>query len=195
MNEPTPRSGQLSPDGSWYWSGLTWVAAVSPDRQWRWDGRWWVPLPPVSSKKPWTVADRLALIGWAAVVIAASAVCNQLFFRGGGVRASAAFVAFVVVAPLAFGVAGGVLIRRGASMKQAFGLAAFGALWPALSLFVVWTADPSACTAPAGADCDTGLGLGAVFVFTACYVPSLVGVAFGKHMGGGTRRSLGQASQ
>lgn len=86
-------------------------------------------------------------------------------------------------------------MRREVSMKEALGLAAFAALWPALSLFVAWTADPSACTAPAGADCDTGFGLGAVLVFAACYVPSLAGIAFGRWVSGGMRRRLRRAPQ
>ena len=34
-------SGQLSPDGNFYWDGVRWASAVTPDGAWRWDGRGW----------------------------------------------------------------------------------------------------------------------------------------------------------
>jgi hypothetical protein len=43
LTEETPAStGQLSPDGYWWWNGTQWVSAVSPDGRWRWDGERWV---------------------------------------------------------------------------------------------------------------------------------------------------------
>ncbi len=54
-----PASGQLSPDGRFWWDGLKWVSAFSPDGAWRWDGKQWVPasanLPagtPLSPESP-----------------------------------------------------------------------------------------------------------------------------------------------
>ncbi|HEX6489692.1 MAG TPA: hypothetical protein VF137_12575 [Candidatus Dormibacteraeota bacterium] len=35
-------TGQLSPDGNWWYDGEQWVSAISPDRLWRWDGVRWV---------------------------------------------------------------------------------------------------------------------------------------------------------
>jgi serine/threonine protein kinase, bacterial len=35
-------TGQLSPDGRWFWDGLKWLTTRSPDGQFRWDGRAWV---------------------------------------------------------------------------------------------------------------------------------------------------------
>lgn len=34
-------SGELSPDGRYYWDGQRWTSAISPDGAWRWDGRGW----------------------------------------------------------------------------------------------------------------------------------------------------------
>ncbi len=34
-------SGQLSPDGQYYWDGAKWVSLVSPDGAYRWDGGSW----------------------------------------------------------------------------------------------------------------------------------------------------------
>ena len=43
MTEETPAgTGQLSPDGYWWWNGSQWVSAVSADGRWRWDGEKWV---------------------------------------------------------------------------------------------------------------------------------------------------------
>ena len=36
-------SGELSPDGNYYWDGARWTSAVSPDGAWRWNGRAWKP--------------------------------------------------------------------------------------------------------------------------------------------------------
>lgn len=60
-------SGELSPDGNYFWDGVTWARAISPDGAWRWDGRAWRPASgaPVRS----TNQKRLALIA-AGVVIA-----------------------------------------------------------------------------------------------------------------------------
>jgi len=180
MSEQTPTIGQLSSDGYWFWNGADWVPSLSPDRRWRWDGRQWVCLPITATKKPWTTGDRIAVALWAAALVTVSALCNHFIFRAGGTRGSAAFVAFLAAAPLVFGVVAGSLIRRDGRRSDAFGLAAFGAAWPALTLFIAWTGDSSACTAPAGGDCDIGLGLGAILVFAACYLPFLGGITIGK---------------
>ena len=43
MSEETPNStGQLSPDGNWWWDGAKWVSTISPDGRWRWNGETWV---------------------------------------------------------------------------------------------------------------------------------------------------------
>lgn len=42
MTEESAHTGQLSPDGYWWWDGAQWVSAVSPDGHWRWDGSAWV---------------------------------------------------------------------------------------------------------------------------------------------------------
>ena len=43
MSEETPsRTGQLSPDGNWWWDGAQWVSTISPDGRWRWNGATWV---------------------------------------------------------------------------------------------------------------------------------------------------------
>jgi hypothetical protein len=34
----------LSPDGTHYWDGRTWVSTLSPDGRYRWNGRSWVPI-------------------------------------------------------------------------------------------------------------------------------------------------------
>jgi hypothetical protein len=34
-------TGQLSPDGNYYWDGVQWARAISPDGAWRWDGNTW----------------------------------------------------------------------------------------------------------------------------------------------------------
>jgi hypothetical protein len=36
-------SGELSPDGNYYWNGVEWIRAITPDGAWRWDGRAWRP--------------------------------------------------------------------------------------------------------------------------------------------------------
>jgi len=37
-------SGELSPDGNYFWDGAKWTRAISPDGAWRWDGRSWNPI-------------------------------------------------------------------------------------------------------------------------------------------------------
>ncbi len=43
-------TGQVSPDGRWFWDGQKWQTTTSPDRAWKWDGAAWQPAghkPPV----------------------------------------------------------------------------------------------------------------------------------------------------
>lgn len=44
MSLNTP--GQISPDGSYYWNGQSWVSTLSPDGAHRWDGTSWQPIAP-----------------------------------------------------------------------------------------------------------------------------------------------------
>src|ERR1035437_2263862 len=41
-------SGQLSPDGLYFWDGASWQSSVSPDSKFRWDGTQWAPNQPPS---------------------------------------------------------------------------------------------------------------------------------------------------
>ena len=36
-------TGQVSPDGRWFWNGQKWLTTISPDGAWRWDGTAWQP--------------------------------------------------------------------------------------------------------------------------------------------------------
>ena len=52
-------SGQVSPDGLYYWDGGQWKTAISPDGGWRWNGSAWQPASSPgarSSRLPWLVA-------------------------------------------------------------------------------------------------------------------------------------------
>jgi hypothetical protein len=52
-------SGQVSPDGHYYWDGGQWKTAISPDGGWRWDGSAWRPVSAPkgrASRLPWIVA-------------------------------------------------------------------------------------------------------------------------------------------
>jgi len=57
-------SGQLSPDGNYYWDGTHWASVFSPDGAWRWDGRAWQSSSASRRRSPRT----LALIAVAVVV-------------------------------------------------------------------------------------------------------------------------------
>lgn len=41
-DETAGSTGQLSPDGNWWWDGAQWVSTISPDGRWRWNGETWV---------------------------------------------------------------------------------------------------------------------------------------------------------
>src|SRR5260221_8407524 len=54
---------QLSPDGDFYWNGLTWVSLLSADGTQRWDGKAWAPrpvAPAVAAPQPATPAPEPA---------------------------------------------------------------------------------------------------------------------------------------
>ena len=36
-------TGQISPDGRWFWDGQKWLTTTSPDGAWKWDGNAWQP--------------------------------------------------------------------------------------------------------------------------------------------------------
>ena len=40
-------TGELSPDGNYFWDGQKWASATSPDARWRWNGTQWIPASPV----------------------------------------------------------------------------------------------------------------------------------------------------
>lgn len=40
-------TGDLSPDGNYYWDGQKWASAVSADGRWRWSGTQWISAGPV----------------------------------------------------------------------------------------------------------------------------------------------------
>ncbi len=42
-------TGQVSPDGRWFWNGQKWQTTTSPDAAWRWDGAVWQPTGKVAA--------------------------------------------------------------------------------------------------------------------------------------------------
>jgi len=59
-------SGQLSPDGNYYWDGVQWARAVSPDGGWRWDGSTWRP----ATRKSGGMTGGIAALIAAGVIVA-----------------------------------------------------------------------------------------------------------------------------
>lgn len=45
-------TGQISPDGQWYWDGQRWQSTLSPDGRWRWDGHRWIAAVAAISGRP-----------------------------------------------------------------------------------------------------------------------------------------------
>lgn len=54
-------SGQLSPDGNYYWDGIQWARAITPDGAWRWDGRAWRPAGQAPSRTGGRTAALIAV--------------------------------------------------------------------------------------------------------------------------------------
>lgn len=70
-------SGELSPDGNYYWDGVQWARAISPDGAWRWDGRGWRPAaaPPARERSNrWVVAIAAGVV--VAIVLGALVVAG-----------------------------------------------------------------------------------------------------------------------
>ena len=65
-------SGELSPDGNYYWDGVQWARAISPDGAWRWDGRAWRS----ASGRPVRVRSQRAVVLIAAGVVVALVVAG-----------------------------------------------------------------------------------------------------------------------
>jgi hypothetical protein len=78
-------SGELSPDGNYYWDGTRWASAVSPDGAWRWDGAGWRAAATTTSA-PGRRAGPLA-------VLIALAVIAAVVLAGFGLWAGARFIA------------------------------------------------------------------------------------------------------
>jgi hypothetical protein len=58
----TPQKRQLSADGSWWWNGRRWVAAVTEDGLWRWDGFRWAQTVDLEGKRPEDLATTLTTL-------------------------------------------------------------------------------------------------------------------------------------
>jgi hypothetical protein len=124
---------------------------------------------------------RLAV--WAAVIIAAAIIGNQLIlFRSDWPQATllAIVVAGFLGVPLVFGALAGALIRRGGPWRELFVLAGIGAACFSFALAGQWVSDPRTCTPDPGTDCDTGYAVGAIYMFILSYVPFLVAAAGGR---------------
>ena len=67
---------RLSADGSWWWNGAHWQAAVSADGLWHWDGTRWTPTTDVDAQDPAAVADLF------------DAMADQRFAAGGQLLAA-----------------------------------------------------------------------------------------------------------
>lgn len=52
----------LSADGSWWWNGQRWVAAVTEDGLWRWDGIRWAQTVDLEGKRPEDLATTLTML-------------------------------------------------------------------------------------------------------------------------------------
>jgi hypothetical protein len=52
----------LSADGSWWWNGQRWVAAVTEDGLWRWDGVRWTQTVDLEGKRPEDLATTLTML-------------------------------------------------------------------------------------------------------------------------------------
>lgn len=60
--QPAQSRRLLSRDGSWWWNGRRWIAAVTEDGLWRWDGGRWQPTVDLAGKRPEDLAATLALL-------------------------------------------------------------------------------------------------------------------------------------
>jgi len=45
-------TGQLSPDGTYYWDGRQWQPSASADGRWQWDGAQWFARPSTAQPGP-----------------------------------------------------------------------------------------------------------------------------------------------
>lgn len=86
-------STRFSPDGMYYWDGVSWVTTLSPDGRHRWNGAAWVPVqwapavpygtaPPVRRRPTsWTRPLQYAVAGW--YTISAAVSLSLPFWMGG----------------------------------------------------------------------------------------------------------------
>jgi hypothetical protein len=164
-SRPTLRE-QHSPDGRWWWNGITWLPAFSVDGTRWWNGVVWVPIKPRRNRlhdfPPWLIwlsgVWVFVLVAWVPIVFIVAGHHNS--------RRTVAIVAVVAggLAALATMILGGSLGYR-REWASLWWLILVGTATTGVIIFFVFES-----SIPANAPDDPGVGLGAM-VATVALVP------------------------